>query len=317
MSMNISEEIIPILDKNVEKHALKHKSMKDIVQIRNLEFSYGTSGQPAIRDIDLSIGEGEYVLIAGLSGCGKSTFCRCLNGLIPHFYRSGVMKGTVIVDGLDTQEHFLHEITQKVGMVFQDPESQLMALTVERDLAFGPENLGLPREEIRARVEEALELVNITHLRERAPHELSGGEQQRVAIASVLTLQPKILVLDEPTANLDPASAVDVLNAIEKLRVQKNITVIIVEHRLELALQSATRLLIMHDGVLVFDDTPANLIAKGSDLIEAYGVQMPSLIQLSVQLLEEGLSFSQIPFTISQAAALLLHKLKMTRSVSE
>lgn len=299
------------------KKSKEPKYMENIIQIRNLKFSYRPSRQPAIREIDLDIRKGEYIAIAGLSGCGKSTFCRCLNGLIPHFYRSGVMKGSVTVDGLDTRELPLYEITQKVGMVFQDPESQLMALTVERDIAFGPENLGLPREEIRARVEEALELVKIAHLRERAPHELSGGEQQRVAIASVLALQPKILVLDEPTANLDPAGAVDVLNIIENLQVQKKITVIIVEHRLELALQSATRLLIMHDGTLVFDDKPEKLIAKDIIPAEAYGVQMPPLIQLFTQLMDEGHSFSQIPFNIPLAASIILSELGSARSTSE
>lgn len=291
--------------------------MENIVQINDLEFSYGTSKQPAIRDINLNIKKGEYIVIAGLSGCGKSTFCRCINGLIPHFYRSGIMKGSVIVDGLDTREHPLYEITQKVGMVFQDPESQLMSLTVERDVAFGPENLGLPREEIRARVEEALELTKIQHLRERAPHELSGGEQQLVAIASVLALQPKILVLDEPTANLDPVSAVDILNIIENLRVQKKITVIIVEHRLELVLQSATRLLILHDGKLVFDDKPEKLIVKNIAPDEIYGVQIPSLVRLFMQLINEGIPIQQIPFDVPQAASVILKELGLIRSSSE
>ncbi len=291
--------------------------MENIVQISDLGFSYSTSTQPAIHKINLNIKKGEYIVIAGLSGCGKSTFCRCINGLIPHFYRSGTMKGKVIIDGLDTREHPLYEITQKVGMVFQDPESQLMSLSVERDIAFGPENLGLPREEIRSRVEEALELTKIQHLRERAPHELSGGEQQRVAIASVLALQPKILVLDEPTANLDPASAVDILNIIENLRVQKKITVIIVEHRLELLLQNATRLLIMHDGELVFDDKPENLIAKNIAPDETYGVQVPSLVRLFMQLIDEGISVQQIPFNVQQAAITILEELGLTRSSSE
>ena len=291
--------------------------MENIVQISELEFSYATSKQPAIREINLNIKKGEYVVVAGLSGCGKSTFCRCINGLIPHFYRSGVMKGSVIVDGLDTREHPLYEITQKVGMVFQDPESQLMSLTVERDIAFGPENLGLPREEIRARVEEALELTKIQHLRERAPHELSGGEQQRVAIASVLALQPQILVLDEPTANLDPVSAVDILNIIENLRAQKNITVIIVEHRLELVLQNATRFLIIHDGELVFDDKPEKLITTNITPDETYGVQIPSLVRLFMQLINEGIPIQQIPLNVPQAASVILRELGLIRSSSE
>ena len=291
--------------------------MENIIQISDLEFSYGTSKQPAIHGINLNVNKGEYIVIAGLSGCGKSTFCRCINGLIPHFYRSGIMKGSVMVDGLDTREHPLYEITQKVGMVFQDPESQLMSLTVERDIAFGPENLGLPREEIRSRVEEALELTQIQHLRERAPHELSGGEQQRVAIASVLALQPKILVLDEPTANLDPVSAVDILNIIENLRVQKKITVIIVEHRLDLVLQSATRFLIMHDGKLVLDDKPEKLIAKNITPDETYGVQIPSLVRLFMQLINEGIPIKQIPFNVPQAASVILKELGLIRSSSE
>ena len=154
-------------------------------------------------------------------------------------------------------------------------------------------------------------------MRERAPHELSGGEQQRVAIASVLSLQPKILVLDEPTANLDPVSAVDILNIIENLRVQKKITVIIVEHRLELVLQSATRLLIMHEGELVFDDKPEKLIAKNIAPDEIYGVQIPSLIRLFIQLINEGISVKQIPFNVQHAASIILEELELTRRSSK
>jgi len=160
-----------------------------IIETKNLTYTYPGGTKPSIRDVSIKIEKGDFVLITGPSGCGKTTLCRCFNGLIPHFYQ-GEMKGEITVAGLNIVKHEISELARQVGLVFQNPENQLFALSVEKDVAFGLENLGVPREEMRKRVDWALNLTGTYGLRERAPHELSGGQQQRVAIASVLAMQP-------------------------------------------------------------------------------------------------------------------------------
>ena len=184
-----------------------------IIEVKDLGFKYAGTDFYAIRGVNLEIDEGEFVVLAGKSGCGKTTLLRCLNGLIPHFYE-GEFRGRVLIDGIDTRECPPHILSQKVGMVFQNPDNQLFALSVEADIAFPLENLGLPREEIRDRVEWALKLLGIEELRKRSPFELSAGQKQKVAIASVLAMKPKILLLDEPTSSLDPVSAKNLIDAI-------------------------------------------------------------------------------------------------------
>jgi len=167
-----------------------------IIKAEGLTYTYPIGTKPAFEDVSLNIEKGEFVILTGPSGCGKTTLCRCFNGLIPHFY-GGKLEGEITVSGLQVSEHPIHELAQHVGMVFQNPENQLFALSVEKDVAFGLENLGVPREEIRERVDWALKMAGIYGLKDRAPYELSGGQQQRVALASVLAMQPEIIVLDE------------------------------------------------------------------------------------------------------------------------
>jgi energy-coupling factor transporter ATP-binding protein EcfA2 len=171
-----------------------------IIETKNLTYTYPGGAKPSINDISMKVERGEFVLITGPSGCGKTTLCRCFNGLIPHFYQ-GELKGEIAVAGMATIKHPTHFMAKSVGLVFQNPENQLFALSIEKDVAFGLENLGMPREEMRERVEWALKLTGIYDLRERSPHEVSGGQQQRVAIAAVLAMQPEIIVLDEETWN--------------------------------------------------------------------------------------------------------------------
>lgn len=252
-----------------------------IIEVRALSYSYPDSTRPSIQDVNLTVDMGEFVLITGPSGCGKTTFCRCLNGLIPNSY-GGTFNGNVIVDGLLTTEHQVFEIAQHVGLVFQNPENELFCTTVEREVAFGPENLALPRDEIRSRVEEALSVVGISQLLDKSPEELSGGEQQKVAIAALLAMKPRMLVLDEPTANLDPLSARSVLKILSSLNTDSGVTIILVEHRLEMVAHMANRCVIFDDGRLVLSGEPSDVLY--SDLVDRIGIGIPKAVQVAKRL---------------------------------
>jgi len=252
-----------------------------IIEVRDLSYSYPDSPKPSILDVNFTMDEGEFVLITGPSGCGKTTFCKCLNGLIPNSY-GGTFSGSVIVDGLLTTEHQVFEIAQHVGLVFQNPENELFCTTVEREVAFGPENLALPRDEVRSRVEEALSVVGISRLWDKSPEELSGGEQQKVAIAALLAMKPKVLVLDEPTANLDPLSARSVLNILAKLNTESGVTIILVEHRLEMVAHMADRCAVLDDGRLVLAGAPGDVLY--SDMVDRIGIGIPKAIQVAKRL---------------------------------
>jgi energy-coupling factor transporter ATP-binding protein EcfA2 len=272
------------------------------VEAKNLTFTYRGAKKPAIRDINLKLMVGEFVVVTGPTGCGKTTLCRCFNGLIPHFY-PGRMTGQLRVNGVETREVKVSDLSQTVGFVFQDPENQLVALNVERELAFGPENLGLPREEIKARVEEAIEMVGIEHLRDKAPYELSGGEQQRVAIASVLTLKPSILVLDEPTSNLDPIGAKKVATLLGELNKKHGIIIILIEHRLDLVAPYSNRVFVMSDGEIVVEGEPR--VTLSNDIVERLGIGIPRILKLFKDLRIDGTSQS-LPLTPEEAVKMLM-----------
>jgi energy-coupling factor transporter ATP-binding protein EcfA2 len=268
-----------------------------IVEIRNLTFKYANSDKPSLYDINLSINKGEFFLITGPTGCGKTTLCKCLNGLIPNSYH-GDFSGEVIVDGLSTKEHPVYELAQHVGLVFQDPENELFCTSVEKEIAFGPENLGLPRDEIRKRVEEAMAMVGISHLRERSPYELSGGEQQKVAIAAILAMKPKILVLDEPTSNLDSLSAYSILNLLLNLKKEYEMTIILVEHRLEMVAKMVDRCAIMNEGRIIAIGDPREVLY--SDIVESIGIGIPKIVKLAKRL-----KLSSRPLSSSELANIL------------
>ena len=275
-----------------------------LIETRNLTFTYAGREKPSIEDINLSIDKGEFVILTGPSGCGKTTLCRCFNGLIPHFY-NGELKGEVIVAGLKVDEHPTYELACHVGMVFQNPENQLFALSVEKDVAFGLENLGLPREEIRKRVDWAMKMAGIYELKERAPYELSGGQQQRVAIASILAMQSEVMVLDEPTSFLDPLGAKQIFDVIYRLNRELGITVILVEHRLDLAASYATRVIIMNDGKIVLDGPPREILSsKEAKLI---GIGIPKATRLYQILKNDGIPLkgNETPITPKEIAELI------------
>lgn len=270
-----------------------------IVHADHLTFTYTGATKPSIQDVSIDISAGEFVVLTGPSGCGKTTICRCLNGLIPNFY-SGEFSGELVVDGMNVKEHTTAELAAHVGLVFQNPENQLFSLTIERDVAFGSENMGLSREETRKRVDWALEVTGITALKEKPPYELSGGQQQRAAIAAVLAMQPRVIVLDEPTSFLDPKSALDILEVISNLNRQLGITIILVEHRLDIVSKHADRVVVMDDAKVVLDGSPRDVYGEQARLI---GIGLPRVTTLFNLLRKEGLSFSETPTTVDEAAA--------------
>lgn len=226
--------------------------VENIISVSNLSFKYQGNNHAAIDNISFKIKKGEFVVITGKSGCGKSTLSLCLAGFIPHSI-SGEIEGEVLVAGNDVSNLSPGKLAGIVGLVQQDPEAQLCTLNVLDEVAFGPENLCLPENEIRDRVLWALELVDAIDLLDRDVYSLSGGEKQRVAIASVLAMKPSLIILDEPTANLDPEGTVEVLKAVGKLREELDTTIIVIEHRLERVLPIADRLIKMEQGKIVLD----------------------------------------------------------------
>jgi len=251
----------------------------------------------ALKSVNLSISKGKFIALVGDTGSGKSTLVRTFNGLIPNFYR-GIFFGYARVFGKDSIQEKISSLSQHVGLVFQNPENQLVAMTVEREIAFGLENLGVSRSDIQRKVTEIMEYLEISHLRTRHPYELSGGEQQRVAIASILILEPELIILDEPTATLDPKAAISVLELLKKLNQDKKITIVIIEHRLEVILPYCDELMVMKDGsVLEYGPTPDVL---NSPLIYSTDVRIPEYIQLFKTLQKNG-GFSELPTSIPQA----------------
>jgi energy-coupling factor transport system ATP-binding protein len=232
-----------------------------IICIEELTYRYPGAENPALRDFSLQVEEGEFLLVCGVSGAGKSTLLRLLNGLVPHFY-GGELSGSVRVAGHDPVEVGPGEMSDTVGLVFQDPEAQFVAEVVEDELAFAMENAGLTPTVMRKRIEEALHAVGIEHLRGRRVNTLSGGEKQRVAIAAVLTLHPRVLVLDEPTSQLDPQSAEEVLDSVLRLNKDLGLTVVLSEHRLERVVQHADRILYLSPGGPPITGEPREVLAQ-------------------------------------------------------
>ena len=240
--------------------------MSLLITLENLEFTYFGAEEPSLKNINLSVKKGEFVVLAGPSGCGKSTLCLCLNSIIPHLLK-GRMKGRVLVNGRDTRNLTIPELSRDVGLVFQNPDNQIFALTVEEDIAFGPENLGLPRPVMEERVVKALLETRMEPFRKKFVYNLSGGQKQRTAIAGILAMNPGVLVFDEPTADLDPKGTREVLETIHRLNRDEGRTVIIVEHKIRQVLSLCDRVLWMEEGKIVSEHEPNGplppLLARG------------------------------------------------------
>jgi energy-coupling factor transporter ATP-binding protein EcfA2 len=261
--------------------------MKNVLITDDLWYLYERQKEPALRNINLEISEGDFVLVAGPTGCGKSTLALCLAGLIPHVL-GGKMKGKVVVDGKDTRNFEVFQLAQSIGLVFQNAESQLCSLNVEDEVAFGPENLAHSRKEIEKRVNFALNAAGMYDLRHKYTFNLSGGQKQRTVIASTLSMLPKILVLDEPLSELDPAGSREVLQALKKLNEEFCITIVLIEHKLEQVLGFAKSVILLKDGRIVANGEPSEVF-KDKKLDGMLGLRIPETLKLSYELLERGL----------------------------
>ena len=269
--------------------------MNNIIEVNNISFEYITEEDSfkAIDDLSLNIKEGEFLVIIGHNGSGKSTLSKNLNAILMP------TKGNILIDGMDTrEEEKLWDIRQTAGMVFQNPDNQIVATVVEEDVAFGPENLGIKPEEIRRRVDESLKSVGIYELRDRQPHLLSGGQKQRVAIAGIIAMKPKCVIFDEATAMLDPSGRKEVMNTIKRLNKEENISVIHITHFMEEAVD-ADRVIVMEKGRKLLEGTPKQVFSK-IDMLKKIGLDVPYMTELSKELNKEGLKIESDILTVDE-----------------
>jgi energy-coupling factor transporter ATP-binding protein EcfA2 len=273
--------------------------LTDIIRVEELSYRYGPTDPLVLKDICFTVEAGEFVAIMGPSGAGKTTLCLALNGIIPNFF-GGNFYGKVSVFGEDTIEQSVTQLAQNIGMVLQDPEMQLVTNTVEDEVAFGLENIKVPREEIRNRIDEALEIVRLTGYEKKHPNTLSGGQKQRLAIAAALALRPKVMVLDEPTSQLDPIGMEEVFSVIRELNQRYKITVILVTHDSERVAEYADRVLLMDDGQLMSDCRPSEFF-RGIVQREVKGIRLPQVTEFYAGLNNDPLSAQSLPVTLSEA----------------
>jgi len=264
-----------------------------MILIKNYSFKYGESAHWALKEINIEFNRGEFTVIAGPSGSGKSTLLRSINGLIPHFY-TGKYCGTVNINGKNVDEMSPAEIAGHIGTLLQDPEKQVIMNTVHRELSFPLENMGYDRTEIEKRIEDVLQILDIGHLKYRKTSELSGGEIQKVALAGALIRHPKFLILDEPTTQLDPRSAEDIIDLLKRLNEDAGIGIIIVEHNMEKVLRRADRLILMKDGRIVDDRDPAEIMRRWN--LDDFGVGMPPVSRIAIKL-----NTGYVPLSVKEA----------------
>ena len=276
--------------------------MSEMINVEHLAYSYpgvdDTPGVAVFEDMNLSIEAGTFVAILGSNGCGKSTLAKHFNSIL---LPTG---GKVWVCGLDTaDEDQLMAVRRSVGMVFQNPDNQIVANVVEEDVAFGPENLGVASPEIRRRVDQALKQVGMSHYALHAPHLLSGGQKQRIAIAGVIAMQPKCIVLDEPTAMLDPRGRKEVVDTISRLNKEKGITVVLITHHMDEAAQ-ADRVVVLHKGKVTADGTPKEVFTQ-VDLLHSIGLAAPETVELCWELNKQGFDLPLDGLDVTECARVL------------
>ncbi|MBQ6717278.1 MAG: energy-coupling factor transporter ATPase [Clostridia bacterium] len=271
--------------------------MDNIIEVKNITFEYEDSDQKdtVLKDFSLNIKRGSFTVILGHNGSGKSTLAKLLNGL----YK--VTDGEILVDGISTsdEEHEI-EIKRRVGLVFQNPDNQLVASIVEEDVAFGPENLGHAPDVIRAEVDEALKSVGMYEFRKSTPHRLSGGQKQRIAIAGIIAMKPDCIVLDEPTAMLDPKGRAEIISTIKKLNRENGITIVLITHFMEEAVD-ADRVIVMDSGKIVADSTPKDIFSN-IKLLKEVGLDVPQTTELLYRLKSGGMNITTDVISIEESA---------------
>ncbi len=280
------------------------EGIETAITLDHVTYSYPQTREPALHEISLSIRDGSFNAIIGGNGAGKSTLCAVVAGFIPHHFH-GDLQGRVVVAGRNTKETSLADLVTRVGLVFQNPYNQLSGarLTVAEEVAFGLENLGLPRTEMPPRISAALDLVGLTGLAERSPYDLSGGEMQRLALACILVMEPQILVLDEPTAQLDPLGSRQMFAAIRSVVAQRRCTVVVVEQKIEWIAQFADRVIALREGTIALDGSPREVLT--SPLLTEIGVEPLRYTTAARVLRAAGLwpAGRQLPATLDQAVA--------------
>jgi energy-coupling factor transporter ATP-binding protein EcfA2 len=274
-----------------------------IISIDSVSYQYALTNKPALDNVSLDIYEGEYVAIMGACGSGKTSLCLTMNGIIPHMMIGG-MVGKVTVAGTPTADFPVRELARTVGMVFDNPEFQLSQVTAREEIALGLENTGVPRDEMLRRIKEVLGIVGLTNFEERSPLAMSGGQQQRLAIAAALAMYPRVLVLDEPTSNLDPIGKEEVFAVAARLNKERGMTVVIVEHEIEVMAAYADRIIVMADGKIALNGTPKEVLPQVDKLAE-YGARSPQVTELAYELQKRGYAIHDYPVTLDQALALI------------
>jgi len=272
----------------------------------DVSYRYPNTGRYVLRHLSLSIYKGEFVAVLGENGAGKSTFCQMLNGVVPHS-RGGRMRGRLTVGGMDTQETTVAELSQQVGIVLEDPEAQLFTTSVLSEVAFGPENLGVDPDEILRRARWALEVVRLTGCEDRPPTVLSGGQKQRLAIAAALAMHPGVLVLDEPTSQLDPVGTVELFSVVRDLNKQHAMTIVMATNKGEEVAQFCDRILVLHRGELIAQGTPREIYAD-TQLLQRVMIRAPQVSQLATYLAGEGFPLAGFPITLEEARRGILQR---------
>lgn len=278
--------------------------MDNILEVKNVTYEYTDEEKTfaAVKNLSLNIERGSFTVILGHNGSGKSTLAKMLNGL------NKPTSGDVFADGINTKDEETEiEVKRKVGMVFQNPDNQIIASIVEEDVAFGPENLGIPPKEIEKRVEDALKAVDMWEFRKSTPHHLSGGQKQRIAIAGIIAMQPECLVLDEPTAMLDPKGRAEIISTLHRLNRDKGITVVLITHYMEEA-ENADRVIVMNDGEIIADDKP-KVIFSDVERLKKVGLDVPQTAEILYNLKKNGFAVDTHALSIKEAAEQIISAL--------
>jgi energy-coupling factor transport system ATP-binding protein len=278
--------------------------MKKII-VENLKYKYPLTDEIALKGISFEVDKGELIGIVGKNLSGKSTLCQALVGLVPHFYK-GAYGGKVIVDGMEVLKSEISELSHKAGIVFQNPFTQVTGakLTVHEEIAFGLENMGILREEMKARIDYALKLLDIYKFKDRNPFDLSGGQMQRMAIASIIAMRPEIIILDEPTSQLDPQGSEEVFKAIQNLS-KEGMTVIMAEHKIEKIAKYSDRVMLLHEGEMVDFDSPQKVFSRAD--LDDYGVNAPAFTQICKGLGIKNKVTGLYPITLDEAYDLVVN----------